>query len=124
MTGNDSKLELMRMQIQGTLNIPFVISYRKQKAAYSRWRNIDRDQLHVGFEVISMTDDLEKEFEKSRNMAQRRFRKDVDGFRTRRRLELEDLLRTEQEKSEELQDAEKIEWLLLELKRVEESERS
>jgi hypothetical protein len=124
MAGNDSKLELLCTQIQGTLNILFVISCKKQKAAYSRWWNIDGDQLHVGFEVISMTDDLEKEFEKSRNMAQRRFRKDVDGFRTRRRLELEDLLRTEQEKSEELQDAEKIEWLLLELKRVEESERS
>lgn len=55
-------------------------------------------------------------------MAQRRFRKDVNGFRQRRRLELEDLLRTEQEKAEELQDRQKIEWLEQELKQMGESE--
>ncbi|MGD9503701.1 MAG: hypothetical protein AB7W37_02230 [Syntrophobacteraceae bacterium] len=69
-----------------------------------------------------MTDDLDKEYEKSRDMAQRRFRKDVNGFRQRRRLELEDLLRTEQEKAEELQDRQKIEWLEQELKQMGESE--
>lgn len=62
--------------------------------------------------------DFDKEFEKSRSMAQRQFRKDVDGFRQRRRLELEDLLRTELEKPEDLQDSDKIAWLRQELKDI------
>lgn len=66
-----------------------------------------------------MTEDLEKEYEKSAQLAQRHFRKDVDGFRQRRRLELEDLLSTEREKPEELQDPKKIEWILEELKQTE-----
>ncbi|SMC27621.1 hypothetical protein SAMN02746041_03018 [Desulfacinum hydrothermale DSM 13146] len=62
-----------------------------------------------------MSDELEKEYEKSHYMAQRHFRKDVGGFRDRRRLELEDLLRVEQEKPEDLQDKDKIQWILDEL---------
>ncbi|SHG37158.1 hypothetical protein SAMN02745206_03752 [Desulfacinum infernum DSM 9756] len=66
-----------------------------------------------------MNDDLEKEYEKSQYMAQRHFRKDVGGFRDRRRLELEDLLRIEQEKPEDLQDKDKIRWILDELASME-----
>ncbi len=61
---------------------------------------------------------LEEEYEKSRYMALRRFRKDVEGFKERRRFELEDLLRTELEKPEELQDKEKIKWLQEELNSI------
>jgi len=63
-----------------------------------------------------MMDEWEKEYEKSAQMAQRHFRKDVSGFRERRRLELEDLLKTEQEKPEDLRDEEKIQWILEELR--------
>ncbi|ROR01568.1 hypothetical protein [Desulfosoma caldarium] len=59
--------------------------------------------------------DWEKEYEKSAQMAQRHFRKDVSGFRERRRLELEDLLRIEQEKPEDMRDEAKIRWILEEL---------
>ncbi|MDY6909929.1 MAG: hypothetical protein SWC40_08330 [Thermodesulfobacteriota bacterium] len=69
-----------------------------------------------------MSDDILKDYEKSQEMAQRRFRKDVDGFRHRRRLDLEDLLRTEREKPEEFQDPEKIEWILAELKQIDDQE--
>ena len=68
-----------------------------------------------------MRDELEKEYDKSLQMAQRRFRKDVDGFRTRRRLELEDLLKTEREKPEEYQDKEKIQWILGELAQIQDA---
>ncbi|MGQ9485792.1 MAG: hypothetical protein ACUVSA_12700 [Desulfosoma sp.] len=60
----------------------------------------------------------EKEYEKSAHMAQRHFRKDVAGFRERRRLELEDLLRTEQKKPEDMRDEAKIRWILEELQRT------
>jgi len=66
-----------------------------------------------------MTDDMEKQFRKSSEMARRQFRKDVNGFKQRRRLELEDLLRTEREKPEDLQDPQKIEWILNELRDAE-----
>ena len=53
------------------------------------------------------------------DLAKRRFRKDVDGFRARRRrLELEDLLRVEREKPEALRDPEKIAHLLRELEKT------
>ncbi|MGQ9670298.1 MAG: hypothetical protein ACUVWY_09050 [Desulfosoma sp.] len=65
-----------------------------------------------------MTNEWEKEYEKSAHMAQRHFRKDVAGFRERRRLELEDLLRTEQEKPEDMRDEAKIRWILEELQRT------
>lgn len=69
-----------------------------------------------------MSDDLEKklqeEYEKSRELALRQFRKDVAGFKERRRLELEDLLRIELEKPEDLRDEEKIRWLQEELKNI------
>ncbi len=68
-----------------------------------------------------MRDELEKDYDKSLQMAQRRFRKDVDGFRARRRLELEDLLRTEREKPEEYQDKEKIQWILEELAQIQDA---
>ncbi len=64
------------------------------------------------------------EFDKSKHMAERHFRKDVGGFRQRRRLELEDLLKTEREKAEDLQDHEKIAWLQEELNRIEGEEHS
>ena len=63
-----------------------------------------------------MMDEWEKEYEKSAQMAQRHFRKDVSGFRERRRLELEDLLKTEREKPEDLRDEEKIRRILEELR--------
>lgn len=59
-----------------------------------------------------MMDEWEKDYEKSAQMAQRHFRKDVAGFRERRRLELEDLLKIEQAKPEDLRDEEKIRWIL------------
>ncbi len=62
-----------------------------------------------------MAEDLEKQYEESNQTAERHFRKDVKGFRTRRLLELEDLLRTEREKPLEFQDQAKIQWLLEEL---------
>ncbi|OIQ02026.1 MAG: hypothetical protein AUK55_01165 [Syntrophobacteraceae bacterium CG2_30_61_12] len=62
--------------------------------------------------------DLEQEYAKSQALAQRHFRKDVDGFRQRRRLELEDLLKTEREKPEELQDPVKLKWVLKELENM------
>lgn len=65
-----------------------------------------------------MVHDWEKEYEKSAQMAQRHFRKDVSAFRERRLLELEDLLRTEQEKPEDLRDEEKIRWILDELQSI------
>ncbi len=71
-----------------------------------------------------MATDIEKEHEKSALMAQRHFRKDIDGFRQRRRLELEDLLRTEWEKGEELRDRDTIEWVLRELKLMDDPEQS
>ncbi|MEJ5300063.1 MAG: hypothetical protein WHS38_03650 [Thermodesulforhabdaceae bacterium] len=67
-----------------------------------------------------MNDDLEKklqeEYEKSRQLALRQFRKDVSAFKERRRIELEDLLRIELEKPEDIRDEEKIRWLQEELK--------
>ncbi len=65
-----------------------------------------------------MMDEWEKEYEKSAQLAQRHFRKDVSGFRERRRFELEDLLRTEQEKPEDMRDEEKIRWILEELQSI------
>lgn len=62
--------------------------------------------------------DLHKEYEKTHSMARRQFRKDVSGFRQnrqRRRLELEDLLKTEREKLQDFQDQEKIQRILKEL---------
>lgn len=69
-----------------------------------------------------MTDDLEKklqeEYEKSHELALRQFRKDVASFKERRRIELEDLLRLELEKPEDMRDEEKIRWLQEELKSI------
>lgn len=66
-----------------------------------------------------MPDDLDEEYQKARQLAQKHLRKDVDGFRQRRGLELVDLLRTEREKPQGLQDKAKIEWILKELQQVE-----
>lgn len=69
-----------------------------------------------------MTDDLEKklqeEYEKSHQLALRQFKKDVASFKERRRIELEDLLRLELEKPEDMRDEEKIRWLQEELKSI------
>jgi hypothetical protein len=62
--------------------------------------------------------DLEDEYEKSQFLAERHFRKDVAGFRKRRRVELEDLMKIEREKPAELQDPNKIEWILNELANI------
>ena len=63
-----------------------------------------------------MTEMRDDESKASGELARRRFRKDVDGFRARRRrLEIEDLLRVEREKPEALRDPEKIARLLREL---------
>lgn len=62
--------------------------------------------------------DLDKDYEKAEAMARRQFRKDVAGFRRnrkRRRLELEDLLQTEREKPQALQDPQKIQRIVKEL---------
>lgn len=69
-----------------------------------------------------MTDDLERklqeEYERSHQLALRQFRKDVAAFKERRRIELEDLLKTELDKPEDLRDEEKIRWLQEELKNI------
>jgi hypothetical protein len=66
-----------------------------------------------------MADECDKQYDLSNRAAAMQFRKDVSGFRQRRGLELEDLLRTEREKPEELQDEDKIAWLLEELAQFE-----
>jgi hypothetical protein len=68
-----------------------------------------------------MPDELDKKYQESSQIAAGQFRKDVSGFRQRRGLELEDLLRTERGKPEELQDRAKIQWILEALQQLQDA---